>query len=60
MFFSSLTLADQRPTTWGHHFYHSKVDGEFSNDRQIHTQTQTSARAYGLTSFSEKGHLQML
>ena len=44
--------------------YHSKVDGDLSHDRQIHTQTQKSPRAYGLTSLSEKtrksNHLQML
>ena len=44
-------LADRRPTNWGHHLYHSKVDGGLSHDRQMHTQTQKSPRAYGLTSF---------
>ena len=57
-------LAGRRPTNWGHHLYHSKVDGGLSYDRQIHTQTQKSPRAYGLTSLSEKtrrsNHLQML
>ena len=47
-------LADQRPTNWGHHLYHSKVDGDLSHNRQIHTQTQKSPRAYGLKSFFEK------
>ena len=41
-----------------------KVERDFSRDRQIHTQTQKSSRAYGLMSFSEKtrkfNHLQML
>ena len=57
-------LAGQRLTNWGHHLYHSKVDGNFSHDRQIHTKTQKSPRAYGLTSISEKtrkfNHLQLL
>ena len=57
-------LACQGPTYWGHHFYHSKVDGDLSHDKQIHTQTQKSPRAYGLTSFTEKtrnsNHLQVL
>ena len=44
----------QRPTNWGHHFYHSKVDRDLTHDRQIHTQTQKSLRAYSLMSFSEK------
>ena len=44
-------LAGQRPTNWGHHLYHSKVDEDLSHDRQIHTQTQKSP---ALTSFSEK------
>ena len=39
---------------WEHHLYQSKVDGDLSHERQIHTQTQKSPRAYGLTSFSEK------
>ena len=38
-------LAGQRPTNWGHHFYHSQVDGDLSHDKQIHTQTQKSLRA---------------
>ena len=50
-------LPGQRSSNWEHH---TKVDG----DRQIHTQTQKSPRAYGLTSFSEKtqesNRLQML
>ena len=49
---------------WGHHLYHSKVDGGVSHDRQIHTQTRKSPRANGLSCFSEKtrksDHLQML
>ena len=57
-------IAGQRPTNWGHHLYHSKVDGDLSHDRRIHTQTQKSPRANGLTSFSEKtrnsNHLQLL
>ena len=57
-------LAGQRPTNLGHHFYHCKVDGDLSHDRQIHTQTHKSPRGYGSTSFSEKtrrsNHLQML
>ena len=57
-------LAGQRPSNWGHHLYHSKVDGVLSHDRQMHTQTQKFPRAYGLKSFSEKtrksNHLQML
>ena len=56
--------AGQRPTSWGHHLYHSKVDGDLSHDRKIHTQTQKSPRDYGLTSLSEKtrksNHLQLL
>ena len=39
-------LAGQRPTNWGHYFYHSKVDGD-RHDRQIQTQTQIFLR--GLT-----------
>ena len=35
-------LAGQRPTNWGHHLYHSKVDGDLSHDRQIHTNTEVS------------------
>ena len=27
-------LAGQRPTNWGHHFYHSRVD--LSHDRHTH------------------------
>ena len=61
---SHIYLAGQRPTNWGHHFYHSKMDGDLSHGRQIHTQTQKSPSAYGLTSFSEKTrksyHLQLL
>ena len=38
-------LAGQRPTNWGHHLYHSKMDGDLSHDRQIHTQTQKFPRA---------------
>ena len=26
-------LAGQRSTNWGHHLYHSKVDGKLSHDR---------------------------
>ena len=29
-------LAGQRPTNWGHHFYHSKLDGDLSHDRHTH------------------------
>ena len=48
-------LAGQRPTNWGHHLYHSKVDGDFSHDRHKHINTGImSPRAYGLTSLSEK------
>ena len=47
-------LAGQRPTNWGHHLYHSKVDGDLSHDGQIRTQTQKSPWVYGLTSFPEK------
>ena len=34
-------LAGQRPSNWGHHLYHSKVNGDLSHDRQIHTHTST-------------------
>ena len=33
-------LAGQRPTNWGHHVYHSKVDGDLSHDRRIHTKNK--------------------
>ena len=32
-------LAGQKPTNWGHHFYHVKVDRDLSHDR--HTDTNT-------------------
>ena len=38
----SIYLAIQRPTNWGHHLYHSKVDGDLSYERQIHTNTEIS------------------
>ena len=57
-------LAGQRPTCWGHHLYHPKVDGDLSHDRHTHINTHTSSRIYGLTSLSEKtrksNYLQML
>ena len=57
-------LASERPTNWGHYLYHSKGDGYLSHDKQKHTQTQKSMRAYDLTSLSEKmrksNHLLML
>ena len=27
-------LAGQSPTNWGHHLYHSKVDGDLSHERE--------------------------
>ena len=35
-------LAGQRPTNWGHHLYHSKVDGDLSHDRHTHKHTYVS------------------
>ena len=53
-----------KPTTWGHHLYNSKVDGDHSHDRHKHINTDISPRAYGLTSLTEKtqksNRLQML
>ena len=57
-------LANQRPTNWRQHLYHSKVDGDLSHDRHTHINTDMSPKAYGLRSLSEKtrrsNHLQML
>ena len=57
-------LAGKRPTNWGHHLYHSKVDGVLSHYRHKYINTDMSPRAYGSTSLSEKtrksNHLQML
>ena len=36
----SSLLAGQRSTNWGHHLYHSNVDGDLSHDR--HTLINTS------------------
>ena len=53
-----------QPTNWGHHLYRSKVNGDLSNDRHKHRNTDMSPRAYGLTYLSEmtrkSNHLQML
>ena len=48
-------LADQRPTNWGHHLYHSKVNGDLSHDRHKHINTDMFPRAYG-----KSNHMQML
>ena len=55
-------LAGQRPTNWGHHLYHCKMDGDLLYDRHTLVNTDMSPRANGLTSLSEKtrksNHLQ--
>ena len=47
-------LAGQRFSTWGHHHYHFKEDGDLSHDRYTHINTDLSPWAYGLTSLSQK------
>ena len=49
----SSLLAGLRPTNWGHHLYHSKVDRDLSHDRHTHINTDISLRAYGLRSLSQ-------
>ena len=39
LFRRQVYLAGQRPTNLGHHFYHSKVDGDLSHDRHTHINT---------------------
>ena len=64
LFRYQVCLAGQRPSNWGHHLYHSKVEGDLSHDRHTYTDIDTSPRAYNLTSLSEKTqksyHLQKL
>ena len=42
LFWCQVYLPGQRPTNWGHRLYHSKVDGDISQDRHIHTNTHVS------------------
>ena len=39
LFRRQVCLASQRPINLGHHFYHSKVDGDLSHDRHTHINT---------------------
>ena len=53
-------LTGERPTYWGHHFYHSKVEGDMSHDKHTHIKTDTSLRANGLTKTRRPNHFHML
>ena len=47
LFRCQVYLAGQRSnySKWGHHLYHSKVDGELSHDRHTHIDTDMPPRA---------------
>ena len=41
-------LAGPRPTIWGYHLYHSKVDGDLPHDRHAYINTDTLRVSKGL------------
>ena len=42
LFRGQIYLAGKRPINWGHHLYHSKVNGDLSKD--THTKTHICLR----------------
>ena len=40
LFRCPIYLASQRPTNWGHHLYHSKVDGDLSHEGHTYKYTR--------------------
>ena len=57
LFRCQVYLAGQRPTNWGHHLNHSKVDRDLSHDRHTHRPRYVSE---GLQFSILINHLQML